>query len=125
MNSSVTITIKDIYGTENPNIPEDYEAVEFRVVKPNEQYLPSQVATEVWIYTSNSSVGRAGPRIILQKKKKYQFVFREYGEIKPGEWGLNISGIVLSGQSTFPEIREAGNCWPGQTMIFDRVEVKE
>lgn len=125
MNSSITITIKDIYGTDTPNIPDDYEAVSFDIVSDDEVYLSAYMPNPV--FRSNRKPNRPiGPRIILRKKKKYQFVFREYGEIKPGEWGVNISGIVLSGQSrAFPDIREAGNCWPGVTMIFDRVEVKE
>lgn len=122
MNYTTVISVEAIYGTPYPAIPEGYEQVGFDMVSADEEYLAVDKPNAVHHRNQNPVSRPAGPRIILRKAKKYQFVFREYGFIQAGEWGVSCSDVSPYRQ---PQITQAGIPWHGWTMIFDRVEVKE
>ena len=122
MNYTTVISVKEIYGTPYPAIPEGYEQVGFDMVSADEEYLAVDAPNSVRHRNQNPVSRPAGPRIILRKVKKYQFVFREYGFIQAGEWGIRCHEVSVY---MMPDIQQASLPWPGWTMIFDRVEVKE
>lgn len=72
MNTSFSVSIKDIYGTNDPEIPKGWEATEFRIVKEGEYFLGPRnqtVCQQIEFYVVANLV-----RIILRKKteRKYE-----------------------------------------------------
>ena len=83
---TVTVTVEDVYGLENPSIPKGWESTdEFRPPKKEENYL----STDGYQLTSSSSYSAIGsPRIILRKKKIKRIIYTQVrtGTPQPGEF---------------------------------------
>lgn len=97
------VTVKDVYGTDEPDIPNGFEQVEFRCVKADDEYLT--------VYQDRASgnddaVKVIGPRIILRRRKvtRKQWVFTETGEhrhAERGEWFGDLNDHFLAKARTF------------------------
>jgi hypothetical protein len=88
MKDHYTITVKDIYGTDNPKIPDGYEMIDFRPYKQHEEILG--VPCTIVLKAYHDGQLRA-PFIILRKKKvmRKEVTLTETGEFRiprSGEW---------------------------------------
>lgn len=73
-NYTFTITVKDIYGTENPEIPKGYKVVGFRIPTKgsNEMFLTDDSAA---VYSVRDFFpGKREPRLILEKLPEKRFL---------------------------------------------------
>lgn len=74
MDYTFTITVKDIYGTENPEIPKGYKVVGFRIPTKgsNEMFLTNDSAA---VYSVRDFFpGKREPRLILEKLPEKRFL---------------------------------------------------
>lgn len=88
MNTSFSVSIKDIYGTNDPEIPKGWEATEFRIVKEGEYFLGPQsrtVCQQIEFYVVANLV-----RIILRKKteRKYEKIISRCSQCPNYKFGL-------------------------------------
>ena len=111
-----TVTAEDVYGIDNPPIPEGLESTgEFRPPRENELYLSS----------SNLHPLQAGmdwidddPRIILRKKKRKQIILTEVGVGLPKKgqyWEDRLGNRVL-----YMSQEDACGSWFDATTIYER-----
>ena len=92
MSFEYTITVKDVYGTDSPEIPEGWELTgEFRPCKAGETVLDIIQLP----LASKANAPIHFPRLILRRKKVRKVIFTEIRrDSQPvrGEWFLDSSG---------------------------------
>jgi hypothetical protein len=79
VNNSVTVTVKDIYGTDEPKIPKGYRVVRFGWPKTGELYLPRGERNAVFPSTIDWSRDYH-PRLILEKIPLRRWIVEEISE---------------------------------------------
>lgn len=86
-------TIKDIYGTDNPVIPNGYMAVEFRPPRVGETYLSYNHNI---LLEPNNDFPNDSPRIILEKYERKVIKLVETSDsprhVKPREYWIDEVG---------------------------------
>lgn len=121
MSFEYTITPKDIYGTNSPEIPEGWELTgEFRPWRPGDYFLNSEDAVEPVVVSHGPS---GSPRLILRRKKVRKVIFTEIrrnSQPLSGEWYLDIGG----GYAQWHLADNRANLYP-PTTIYHREEVEE
>lgn len=93
MSFEYKITPKDVYGTDTPEIPEGWEAVEFRPIRVDDFFLPTDNSPVFGPCTFTGSTNTA--RLILRRKKVRKVIFTEIrrdSQPSKGEWFLDSSG---------------------------------
>ena len=101
MNTSFSVSIKDIYGTNDPEIPKGWEATEFRIVKEGEYFLGPQsrtVCQQIEFYVVANLV-----RVILRKKteRKYEKIVSSCLECPHCVTGITRIGCGATRPVTF------------------------
>lgn len=121
MSFEYTITVKDIYGTDTPAIPEGWELTgEFRPPKEGEYFLTS---SGDGVYRSLRDYGSTLTRLILRRKKVRKVIFTETrrdSQPKAGEWYLDIGGRF----AVWTSVDFRRESFP-PTTIYRREEVEE
>ncbi len=94
MNQTYTskIAIKDIYGMKNPEIPQGYEALEFRPFENGEIWLSSVTFSAITATSRDKDF--KGPRIILKKLPELRRFVVEFQRDSSldfcGDFGYNL-----------------------------------
>ena len=121
MSFEYTITVKDVYGTDTPEIPEGWELTgEFRPWKERESFFNAALTVQV---DAGDNGPYFTPRLILRRKKVRKVIFteiRQNSQPIKGEWFLDSSGRYGQWNT---------NAWRGDvfhpTTIYRREEVEE
>jgi len=95
---TTTKTVKDIYGTSTPSIPEGWKAIEFRLVRRGDNYLNSIDQTHVVTATFNETE----PRIILRKLEPISD--KELLDCLMGWLWSNAPGYLMDNFFAYPRI---------------------
>lgn len=77
---TVTVSVKDIYGTTDPLIPKGFQIIEFRPPKTGERFLALGMIAAV--RSSADWNDGDGPRLILQQKPKGKRII--YTQVRTG-----------------------------------------
>jgi hypothetical protein len=83
-----SISVKDIYGTCNPQVPKGYRAIAFRMVTTEDKCWLSVNCSSGLALTTHGNVIPDGPRIILEPlppPRRWELV--ETGEVRPLMYG--------------------------------------
>lgn len=121
MSFEYTITPKDVYGTDTPEIPEGWELTgEFRPWVHGDSFLNS--GGEVVQDTLSRGLFNT-PRLILRRKKVRKVIFTEIRrDSQPvrGEWFFSSTGRYEQWHTDYPRAYSFG-----PTTIYRREEVEE
>lgn len=93
MRNTYELTIKDVYGTDTPEISDGYEIVDFRPIREGDIILSTSKSslTDKFILIDVSKPDRSLVRLILQKKPKPRRF--EIELLEPVPW-KNGDGLV-------------------------------
>ena len=120
MSFEYTITVKDVYGTDSPEIPEGWELTgEFRPCKAGETVLDIIQLP----LASKANAPIHFPRLILRRKKVRKVIFTEIrrdSQPEFDEWFLSSNGRYEKWNNHL----NRGHTFP-PTTIYRREEVEE